>query len=150
MPILSNIKLIKIDSDTREVIKADFTFGLFADSDCTELIQEVKSDKDAGTILFKDIRYGKWFIKELSQPNNYQLSDKVVELVIDDKGIFIDGTKIDEENGIYSFEFENTQIPRIQTGNEMNYILLISIAIVSILIIVAGIVILKKHSTSLK
>lgn len=150
MPILTDVKLVKIDKDTKEIIKADFSFGIYEDTECTKLIKEIKSDKETGTVLFEDLRYSTTYIKELSAPKGYQLSDKVLKLTINDKGVFLDNTELTKENDIYSFEFENTKIPHIQTGNETNYILLISIAIISILVIVAGITMLIKNKKSLK
>lgn len=68
MPILSNIQIIKIDSESKEIIKSKFIFGLYADEQCTELIKEVESDKNAGMAVFEDLRYNTFYIKELSAP----------------------------------------------------------------------------------
>lgn len=150
MPILSNIKVVKIDSDTKEVIKSQFSFGLYADENCTQLIIEVDSNIEEGTALFEDLRYGTYFIKEISEPEGYILSNEIVRLEINNEGVFINGTKLEEIEDIYNFEFENKQIPKIQTGNEMNYILLISIAVISLLAIILGVVLLKRNYQSLK
>lgn len=150
MPILKTIKLVKIDSETQEIIKSDFKFGIYEDEDCTKLIKEVNSDKETGTVTFEDLRYGEYYIKELEAPKQYQLSDKIVKVEINDKGVFINGTKLDEIENVSSFEFENKQIPKIQTGNEMNYILLISIVVISLLVIILGIVLLKRNYQNLK
>ena len=40
MPILQNIKLVKIDANTKESIKEKFTFGLYEDEECKDLIKE--------------------------------------------------------------------------------------------------------------
>lgn len=150
MPILSNIKVVKIDSDTKEVIKSQFSFGLYADENCSQLIIEVDSNIEEGTALFEDLRYGTYFIKEISEPEGYILSNEIVRLEINNEGVFINGTKLEEIEDIYNFEFENKQIPKIQTGNEMNYILLISIAVISLLAIILGVVLLKRNYQSLK
>lgn len=149
-PILTDVKLIKIDKDSKEIVKADFSFGIYEDAECTKLIAEVKSDKETATALFKDLRYSTLYIKELSAPKSYQLSDKILKLEINDKGVFLDGIELTKENDIYSFEFENEKLPKVQTGNETNYILLISIAIISILVIISGITIIIKNRKSLK
>ena len=132
MPILTNVKLVKIDKDTKEVIKSNFKFGLYEDEECTKLIKEFTSDKETGTILFEDMRYSTTY--------------KVLKLEINDKGVFLDGTELTEENDTYSFEFENTRIPKVQTGNETNYILLAIIIVISISLIIAGVVILKRNN----
>ena len=58
MPILQNIKLVKIDANTKESIKEKFTFGLYEDEECKDLIKEYESNKEEGTIIFEDLRYG--------------------------------------------------------------------------------------------
>ena len=45
MPILTDIKVVKVDSQTRKVINEKFTFGIFEDEKCTKLIKEIKSNK---------------------------------------------------------------------------------------------------------
>ena len=146
-PILTNIQLIKIDSDTKEVIKAKFKFGIYEDKECTKMIKEVKSDKKQGTVTFEDLRYGTYFIKEIEAPKGYELSDKVVKIEINNKGTFEDGTLIKEnDNKVCSFEFENKQMPKIKTGNERNYALLSTLMGISLTGITTGIIILKRRN----
>ena len=149
-PILRNVRLIKKDSDTDEVIKTNFVFGLYEDPECTKLIREIKSDKNTGCITFENLRYGEVYIKEISAPKNYQLSDKVVKITINDEGVFADGTLLEDADSIYEFTFYNTKVPKVQTGNETNYILLVSIVVISLLAIVVGIVLLKRNYQSVK
>ena len=56
MPILKNVKVIKVDSETKETIKDKFTFAIYEDQECTKLIKEVKSNKEDGTALFEDFQ----------------------------------------------------------------------------------------------
>ena len=141
---MENIKLVKIDSDTKEIIKSKFKFGLYEDEECTKLIKEVESNKKEGTILFENLRYNTYYIKEISAPKEYQLSNETVKVEINDKGIFVNEIQITENEGMYSFQFENTKIPKIQTGNEINRIALASIIVISLLGITTGIIILKR------
>ncbi len=110
MPILTDFTLVKIDGKTKENIKADFSFGIYKDENCTDLIQEVNSNIENGTITFKDLRYGIFYIKELKEPKGYVKSDKVLKLEINDKGVFLDDTQIELKDSIYSFEFENMPV----------------------------------------
>ena len=146
MPILKTIRIIKADSSTKEVIKDDFKFGIYEDAECTKLIKEVKSNKDEGTVTFEDLRYGTYFIKESKQPHGYKLSDKVLKLEINDKGVFIDNTEIEDKDDIYSFTFYNDLIPKVQTGNEMNYILLATLMGLSLIGITTGVIALKRKN----
>ena len=115
MPILTDIEVVKVDSQTRKVINEKFTFGIFEDEKCTKLIKEIKSNKKDGFITFEDLRYGTFFVKELKAPNGYELSDRVAKVEINDKGVFIDGIEIQKENEAYSFEFENQKIETPKT-----------------------------------
>ncbi len=145
MPILKDIRVIKIDNKTKEIIKDKFTFGIYEDSECTKLIKEIKSNKEDGFVTFEDLRYGTFYIKELKAPKDYELSDRVAKVEINDKGIFVDGTEIQEENTIYSFEFENQKIETPKTGDSRNIILASVIAVISFIgLAVLGIKKLKK------
>ena len=146
MPILKTIKVIKADSETKETIKAKFKFGIYEDPECTKLIKEVKADKESGTVTFEDLRYGTYYIKETKAPFGYQLSDKVVKIEINNEGTFADGELLEDNNSICTFTYYNKLIPKIQTGSEMNYILLIGSAIISLLGITTGIVALKRKN----
>lgn len=145
MPILKTLKIFKVDEDTEEIIKDKFTFGIYEDEACTKLIQMVDSDKKQGTVIFEGIRYGTVYLKELSAPKGYQLSDKIVKIEINDNGVFADGELLEDDNSICTFTYYNKQIPKIQTGNEINYILLIASIVISLLGITSGIIILKRN-----
>ncbi len=148
MPILQDVKLIKKDSNTNEVIKEKFTFGLYKDEGCNELIKTVDSNKEEGTVTFDDLRYGTYFIKELESPKGYVLSNKVLKLEINDQGVFLDGQKIEGENDLYTFDFYNTPVDTPKTGDNSNFALWASILGLSA-ITIAGIGIreIKKRKT---
>lgn len=145
MPILKTLKIFKVDEDTEEIIKDKFTFGIYEDEACTKLIQMVDSDKKQGTVIFEGVRYGTVYLKEVSAPKGYQLSDKIVKIEINDNGVFADGELLEDDNSICTFTYYNKQIPKIQTGNEINYILLIASIVISLIGITSGIIILKRN-----
>lgn len=144
MPILKTIKVIKADSETEEVIKANFKFGIYEDAECTKLIKEVKADKENGTVSFEDLRYGIYFVKETKAPKGYQLSDKVVRVEINDQGTFVDGELLEENDSICTFTYYNKLIPKIQTGNELSYVLLVSSLVISLLGITTLIIVSER------
>lgn len=145
--ILTDIRLIKIDKDTNEIIKSNFTFGLYVDEECTQLIQQMDSNKKEGTIIFEDLKYGTYYIKEISQPKNYYLSDEIIKIEISENGVFANGEKLlIDNNSTYSFTFSNTAIPEIVTGNNISYIKLLVTIVISILGIVIGIILIKKNN----
>ena len=133
MPILKDIQITKVDSKTKEVILDKFTFGLYKDEECKELIMQVDSNKENGTAIFDDLRYGTYFIKEVSAPKGYILSDKVVKIEINDKGVFVDDKELEEKENIYNFEFENAPIETPNTGDTSHLRLAAGIMILSFL-----------------
>ena len=145
MPILRSVQVEKIDKDTGEHIKSNkFTFGIFEDEECTKLIKEAGANEYEGTALFEGLRFGTYYIKEIKAPLGYKLSDQVVKIEINDEGVFADGVSLEENNGVYSFEYYNSLLPIIQTGNEMNYALLLVIGAIAITGIIGGIILQKK------
>lgn len=147
MPILRSVQVEKIDKDTGAHIKSNkFRFGIYEDVECTKLIKEVGANEYEGTALFEDLRFGTYYIKETKAPLGYKLSDQVVKIEINDEGVFADGVSLEENNGVYSFEYYNSLLPIIQTGNEMNYALLLVIGAIAITGIIGGIILLKKKN----
>ena len=144
MPILKNVKVIKVDSETKETIKDKFTFAIYEDQECTKLIKEVKSNKEDGTALFEDLRYGTYYIKETKAPKDYELSTRVVKVEINDKGIFVDDTQVEEKENTIEFSFENKKIEVPKTGDESSIKLIGGILILSILGI--AYIILHNHN----
>lgn len=137
MPILTDVRLVKVDSATKEVIKDNFKFGIYEDPECTKLIKEVESDKENGTVTFDDLRYGIFYAKELKSPNGYVLSDETIKIEINDKGVFVNDNKIESsEDGVYSFEFENVKIETPNTGNNSNMPLWIALLTMSAISVV--------------
>lgn len=145
MPILRNIKVVKLDSDTNEIIKEKFKFGMYEDPECTKLIQEVESNRESGIVEFKDVRCSIVYIKETKAPSGYYLSDKVIKVELTEDEVIVDGEKLECDNSTVTFNYYNKQIPKIQTGNEMNYIILIGSIVISLLGITTGIIILKRN-----
>lgn len=145
MPILNDITLIKIDADTKEKILDKFTFGLYEDSECTKLVVQANSNKNEGTITFKDLRYGIYYVKEITAPKGYQKSDKVVKVEINDKGIYVDDNQIKkDENEVYSFEFEDHLIETPKTGDEGHIRMWLAVLGLSIIALLRAAVFGKK------
>lgn len=132
MPILKNVKVVKIDTETKEIIKDKFIFAIYEDSECTKLIKEVKSNTEDGTALFEDLRYGIYYIKEIKAPKDYELSDKIVKIEINDKGIYVDDTQVEENENTIEFTFENKKIEVPKTGVESKIKLFASAIILSL------------------
>ena len=86
----------KVTMTKKEYQSLTDTYG--EDEECTKLLKEVQSNKEEGTIVFEGLRFRTYYIKDSKQPNGYQLSDEVLKLEINDKGVFIDNTEIEEKD----------------------------------------------------
>ena len=148
MPILKNVKVIKVDSETKEIIKDRFTFAIYEDQECTKLIKEVQSNKEDGTAIFEDLRYGTYYIKETKAPTDYELSNKVVKVEINDKGIFVDDKQMEEKDDTVEFTFENKKIEVPKTGDDSNIKLFAGIGLLSLL--GATYIIIRNHNKNKK
>lgn len=144
-PILSSIKVNKVDSITKQNIKSNkFAFTLYADAECTKEIITVNANTEDGTAIFEDLRFGTYYIKETQAPKGYELSDEVVEIVINDEGVFANGTKIEELDGIYSIEYQNSLLPIVYTGDTNRTGMYITMAALLIVFVVV-MILLDKH-----
>ena len=135
MPILKNAKVVKVDSQTKETIKDKFKFGIYEDKECTKLIKELQANKEDGFITFEDLRYtldGAYYIKETEAPKGYELSDRVVKVEINDKGIFVDDAQVEEKDKTFEFTYENKKIEIPNTGASNYGKIALIIAIISL------------------
>ena len=144
MPILKNVKVIKVDSETKETIKDKFIFGIYEDPECTKLIKEVKSNKEDGTALFEELRYGTYYIKEIKAPKDYELSSRIAKVEINDKGIFVDDEQVEETDSTIEFTFENKKIEVPKTGDESKIKLFAGAVILSLLGI--AYIVIRNHN----
>lgn len=132
-PILVNIQVNKVDAKTKQLIKdKDFEFTLYKDPDCIYSMATASS-KD-GSATFKDLRYGTYYIKETKAPFGYHLSTEVKKVVIDEN----------VKGDTYTFDYENTPIEIIQTGDPTNLLMIIGLGLVSMISIIF--ILIKKES----
>ncbi|MFQ7678916.1 collagen binding domain-containing protein [Coprobacillus cateniformis] len=85
-PILTRLQVNKIDKDTKElIVNNPFTFAVFADKNCTHLLDILETDSNKGIALSKIVlRYGKVYLKEIKGPNGYKINHNVIEININD------------------------------------------------------------------
>ena len=63
------------------------------------------------------VQNGKYYIKEIKAPTDYELSNKILKVEINDKGIFVDDKQMEEKNDTIEFTFENKKIEVPKTGD---------------------------------
>ena len=145
-PILSSVLVNKVDSVTGEnIISRKFEFTLYSDLECKNEIITVNANTDDGTALFSDLRYGTYYIKETKAPKGYMLSDEVVKIEINDKGVFANGEKLTEENDVYSIVYQNSLLPSVFTGDSKSVLMYLTMAAIAVVFIAIMIIIKKKY-----
>lgn len=145
-PILSSVLVNKVDSITGEnIISKKFEFTLYSDVECKNEIVTVNANTDDGTALFSDLRYGTYYIKETKAPKGYMLSDEVVKIEINDKGVFANGERLTEENDVYSIVYQNSLLPSVFTGDTKSILMYLTMAVIAVVFIAIMIIIKKKY-----
>lgn len=145
-PILSSVLVNKVDSITGEnIISKKFEFTLYSDAECKNEIVTVNANTDDGTALFSDLIYGTYYIKETKAPKGYMLSDEVVKIEINDKGVFANGEKLTEENNVYSIVYQNSLLPSVFTGDTKSILMYLTMAAIAVVFIAIMIIIKKKY-----
>lgn len=145
-PILSSVLVNKVDSVTGEnIISRKFEFTLYSDPECKNEIITVNANTDDGTALFSDLRYGTYYIKETKAPKGYMLSDEVVKIEINDKGVFANGKELTKENEVYSIVYQNSLLPSVFTGDSKSVLMYLTMAAIAVVFIVIMIIIKKKY-----
>ncbi|HJB05514.1 MAG TPA: Cys-Gln thioester bond-forming surface protein, partial [Candidatus Merdibacter merdigallinarum] len=92
--IRSHIDVLKVDYYDREKALPFAEFTMYADEDCTQVIDVQRGGKD-GLARFEDVAYGSTvYIKETDAPVGYRLSDEVVKVTIDEEWISGDHTRV--------------------------------------------------------
>ena len=74
----------------------------------------------------------------------YSLSKQVVEIVINDKGVFADGQNLKDENGEYSFKYYDELLPVIKTGDKDSRKTLVIMAIMLVIFAIIFVLVSKK------
>lgn len=141
-PLFTKIQIEKLDKDTKEHIKEKiFSFGIYEDEECTKLIKKVDANLKNGTVLFDNLRYGTYYLKEIEAPTGYSLSQEIVKFEINDRGVYANNENLNEKDGVYSIDFLNSKLPEIQTSDESKLGILIFVAVISF--ITANLIIIK-------
>lgn len=145
-PILSSVLVNKVDSVTGEnIISRKFEFTLYSDPECKNEIITVNANTDDGTALFSDLRYGTYYIKETKAPKGYMLSNEVVKIEINDKGVFANGKELTKENEVYSIVYQNSLLPSVFTGDSKSVLMYLTMAAIAVVFIAIMIIIKKKY-----
>lgn len=111
-PILTDIQVNKVDDKTLKPITSfPFEFTMYADKECTIVLDVAYSDTNTGTATFKKVRPNQTvYIKETKAPKGYKLSPEVKEIVLDDN--------LEGFGDIHSFIYKNSLLPVTIINNQ--------------------------------
>ena len=80
-PVKGKIAVKKIDFDNNNLPIANAEFTIFSDKECTKPIETIITNED-GYAESKELRYGRYFIKETKISDNYWISEEVKEIFV--------------------------------------------------------------------
>ncbi|MBQ7810767.1 MAG: hypothetical protein IJ346_07405, partial [Clostridia bacterium] len=100
------IGIVKTDANTKEAL-AGAVFGVYADEGCTTLLDTITTGSDGKGVSSKQFRYGTYFVREITPPTYYELSDKVYEVVVHHQSVWV---TVDGKSAI-KCEATNTLLP---------------------------------------
>ena len=133
------IKINKVDSNTKEIITdKSFTFTRYKDENCTIVLDSIEANLKEGNVVFEEMHYGTYWIKETKAPEGYVLSEEIVKVEINEQGVFINDV-LQENDKEYSFTYENEKIKEVKTKDTTHRNVYIS------MFLLAGIVLLAKR-----
>ncbi len=128
-PVLGSVLIRKTDSETGEALSGA-VFGLF-DADGKE-IRRGETD-ETGLLLFENLRYGKYVLKELKAKDGYQLNAETVNV------------EITEDGQLVEISLANTRIPPVtdipKTGENIPWFWISALVISGSSMLVSAIVI---------
>lgn len=133
-PVLSNIQVKKVDANDETKVLKSASFTLY-DENHNEIIT-LDTDKN-GICTFEGYRRGTYYLKETAAPKGYRLSDKEIEVVIDENY---------DENHIYEISISNELLPfdHYDTGDSAPLSTYAMIGFTSIVVFTA--LVLKKKN----
>ncbi len=129
-PVLGSVLIRKTDSETGEALSG-VVFGLF-DADGKE-IRRGETDEN-GELLFENLRYGKYVLKELEAKDGYLLDTETVNVEITEDGQLVEISLANDKG---------SEIPR--TGENTHLRFWIGLGTVALGAVIAGAVIFIKQ-----
>lgn len=123
----ADITLKKVDAATNAVLP-NAVYGLYTDSACTTLKGVTKATDDKGYVTFGNIPEGTYWLKEVTPPDGYKLSDRIVKVeVIVNKSVTPATVSVEYDDAVAT-EVEVTDakatgkfiITKIESGSKTN------------------------------
>lgn len=120
------IKLMKVNTNNEPLSKAIFALKktqvpakidptnnkVIEWTPITEKTQNIESNKN-GEIVLENLKEGKYKLSEIKAPENYNITDKTIEIEVNHKDILIDGKKYDEKNMVKIINKKIEESPKI-------------------------------------
>lgn len=104
------LRIVKKDSQTGQPItSSNATFGIYSNAECTDKVAELTTSAGQADYLLK---YGTYYVKEIVQPNGYELSNQVVQIIFNANGITVNGSPVTpDESGVITISIDDIKSP---------------------------------------
>ena len=119
--IKGSVKIVKKDADSGETL-SNVEFALYS-LDGKEVVRGITDEK--GVLIFENIRFGKYELKEITTKDGYLKNEEVISL------------EITENEQMLEFEVTNKKVPTSpKTGDKSNTGLWITIMLVALAVVI--------------
>ena len=108
---IPDVQIQKIDPDNQPICNAKFVFAAYNDAKKTGMIAAKSADTTTGTVVFRPNLGQTMYIKEITAPTGYQLSERLVKVTMDlDGSVYIDDQKKEPVDNLVTIPYENTPL----------------------------------------
>lgn len=108
---IPDLQIQKIDPQNQPICNAKFVFAAYSDMEQTGMIAARSADTTTGTVVFRPNLGQTIYIKEISAPQGYQLSERLVKVAMDlDGSVYIDNQKKEAVDNLVTIQYENKPI----------------------------------------
>lgn len=105
---IPDVQIQKIDPQNQPICNAKFVFAAYSDTELTGMIAARSADTGTGTVVFRPNLGQTMYIKEISAPQGYQLSERMVKVAMDlDGSVYIDNQKKEAVENLVTIQYEN-------------------------------------------
>lgn len=110
---LCDIAIRKTDPEGQPIVGKEFVFASYLDRELTRMAASVSGDPATGLARFRPCLGQTFYLKEISAPQGYVLSDRIVKVTMDKDGsLYVDNVKKKPDSSmLVAIDYENKPVP---------------------------------------
>lgn len=115
------LRLVKTDEGGKPIHASGIVYGIYEDAACKKLIRKLELDDKTGSIVMDGLKNKDAFwIREISAPDGYTLSDAVYAIVCHEGSIECNGRALEQEQSVFILHCkdEKQKVPVRENGRK--------------------------------